>query len=181
MIIKVRYTNLREVFSRNIVINKNIKLKELEAKIRERFDVGYDENVEIYYIDDDKDRIAISFEEELALAMENGKIQTLEIVTKPKTVDDICVYPDVPNGKEGECLEVLIESEYLTIANATNSDTKAWGTYIYTNDSDVVKTLVHSEKIKLPATAPPYNVIATLRFLPGCIKYIGSASQGDRT
>ncbi|CAG8556679.1 15343_t:CDS:2 [Funneliformis mosseae] len=178
MIIKVRYTNLREVFSRNIVINKNIKLKELEAKIRERFDVGYDENVEIYYIDDDKDRIAISFEEELALAMENGKIQTLEIVTKPKTVDDICVYPDVPKGKEGECLEVLIESEYLTIANATNSDTKAWGTYIYTNDSDVVKTLVHSEKIKLPATAPPYNVIATLRFLPGCIKYTGSASQG---
>ncbi|CAI2170432.1 17208_t:CDS:2 [Funneliformis geosporum] len=176
MIIKVKYTNLLESFSRKIVVDKSIKLKELENKIRERFDVDFDQSVEIFYIDDDKDRIAISFEDELALALENGKLQTFEII-----VDEFCVYPEVPNGKVGECVEILIESKYLTIANATSSNTKAWGTYIHTNDSDIVKTLANSEKIKLNEVAPPYNIVAVLLFVPGCINYIGSVSQGVRT
>src|ERR1043165_9070631 len=91
------------------------------------------------------------------------------------------VYPQLPKGKICECVEVLIEPQYLTTDNATSENTKAWGTFVYTEDSDVVKALVHSGKIEVSENPPPYNIIATLRFIPGCIRYVGSTSQGITT
>ena len=90
-------------------------------------------------------------------------------------------YPQIHKGKPGDCVEVLVESEYLTMGNATRSDTKAWGTYIYTDDSDIVRVLGHTGKVALPDTPPDYNVIATLRYTTGNLKYLGSVSNGVTT
>ena len=74
-----------------------------------------------------------------------------------------------------------MKSEYLTLANAMISDTKAWGTYIYTDDSDIVKVLGHSGKIALTDSPPRYNVIVALRYTYGNTKYSGSSSNGITT
>ncbi|CAG8597946.1 13530_t:CDS:2 [Acaulospora colombiana] len=179
--IKVRYNSGGTRIARRITISKYIKLEELEYKIRERFDVSLDKRIEIYYLDDEGDHIAITFEEELALALESPNALTLELVVKPKIIDAFYTYPKVSKGSPGDITEVLVEDQWLTIPSATRNDTKAWGTHIYTGDSDLVKALVHTEKIELTDLPPRYNVIATLRFLPGCIKYIGSTSQGITT
>ncbi|CAB4405149.1 unnamed protein product [Rhizophagus irregularis] len=181
MIIKARHTSHGETKARKIYADKNIKLEELEYKIRERFDISYEKGIEIFYLDEENDRVIVSFEDELMLALRNSKIPVFEIIVKPKTVDNECIYPQVPKGKPGDCVEVLVESQYLTLPNAMRDDTKAWGTYSYTNDSDIVKVLAHSEKVDLPDDPPPYNVIATLRLLPGNLKYIGTTIHGITT
>jgi hypothetical protein len=38
--------------------------------------------------------------------------------------------------------------------------------------------LVHSEKLVLTDDQPEFNVVATLRFVPGCIKYMGTQNNG---
>jgi len=49
--------------------------------------VGYDKKIEIFYTDDEKDRVVVSFEDELVLALENGNT-LFEIVTKTKVKDE---------------------------------------------------------------------------------------------
>ncbi|GBC00738.1 hypothetical protein RclHR1_03960012 [Rhizophagus clarus] len=181
MIIKARHTSHGETAARRINVDRQIKLDELEYKMRERFDISYEKGIELFYLDEDNDRVIVSFEDELALALESSKIPIFEIVVKPKVVDSECTYPQVPKGKPGDCVEVLVESQYLTLANAMREDTKAWGTYTYTNDSDIIKVLAHSEKIDLPDDPPPYNVIVTLRLLPGNLRYIGTTTRGVTT
>ncbi|CAG8546375.1 7864_t:CDS:2, partial [Diversispora eburnea] len=180
IIIKARCNVDEGQVARKIVIDKNIKLEELEYKLRERFDVSYDKRVELYYLDE-QDHIAVTFEDELALAMESSKVPIFELVVKQKAIDGFYTYPKVSKGKPGDVFEVLVESQWLTITNATRDDTKAWGTFIYTDDSDVVKALAHTEKVELTDIPPEYNVIATVRFLPGCLKYYGSSCQGITT
>ena len=51
----------------------------------------------------------------------------------------MCLYPETAKGQPGEAVEVWVAAQYLTIANATREDTKAWGTFVYTDDSDVLK------------------------------------------
>nr|CAG8607438.1 60_t:CDS:2 [Entrophospora candida] len=143
-------TNNIETVTRKISIHKNIKLEELEYKIRERFNINYDKGIDIFYIDEENDRIYVTHEEELLLVLKN-------------------------------IVDVLIESKYLTTSYVSKSGTKAWGTYIFTDDSDIVKALAHSEKIELTDTPPSHNVIATIRFLPGCLEYVGSTNQGIST
>uniref|UniRef100_A0A1D1YG60 RXT3-like protein C1259.07 n=1 Tax=Anthurium amnicola TaxID=1678845 RepID=A0A1D1YG60_9ARAE len=181
MIIKAKRTNHGETTARRIHVEKDIKLEELEYKIRERFDISYDKGVELFYVDEDNDRVVVTFEDELTLALGSNKVPVFEIVVKPRVIDSEYTYPQVPRGKPGDCVEILVESQFLTLANAMRDDTKAWGTYAYTNDSDIVKVLAHSEKIDLPENPPPFNAIITLRLLPGNLKYIGSTSQGITT
>ncbi|RIA93863.1 hypothetical protein C1645_818834, partial [Glomus cerebriforme] len=77
--IKARYTNYGETTARKISISKNIRLEELEYKLRERFDLSYDKKIDLYYIDEDNDRVIISFEDELASAMESSKTPIFEV------------------------------------------------------------------------------------------------------
>ncbi|CAG8821167.1 6635_t:CDS:2, partial [Racocetra fulgida] len=63
-----------------------------------------------------------------------------------------CTYPHVVKGKIGEIVEILIESRWLTIINATREDTIAWGTDIFTDDSDVVK-------VDLTDTPPQHDLV----------------------
>ncbi|CAJ0650770.1 14811_t:CDS:2, partial [Entrophospora sp. SA101] len=60
-------TNNIETVTRKISIDKNIKLEELEYKIRERFNINYDRGIDIYYIDEENDRIYVTHEDELLL------------------------------------------------------------------------------------------------------------------
>ena len=41
--------------------------------------------------------------------------------------------------------------------------------------------LVHADKICLAHIPPPFNVIATVRFLPGCVTYVGSTRNDITT
>ncbi|CAG8665517.1 6478_t:CDS:2 [Dentiscutata erythropus] len=181
VIIKAKYVVYGESIARKLVVSKDIKLEELEYKLRERFNVNYDRGVEIYYIDDDNDHIIITFEDELALALESSKLPVFGLTIKPKNFDKVCTYPRLVKGKIGELIEVLIESRWLTTSNATREDTIAWGTDIFTDDSDILKAVTHSEKVDLTDIPPRHDLIVTIRFLPGCLKYSGSARQGINT
>ncbi|CAG8522057.1 18852_t:CDS:2 [Acaulospora morrowiae] len=181
VVIKARYNLGKRKIARKLLIKKDIKLVDLEDKLHDRFDVNYDKKIEIYYLDEEKDYVAITHQEELALAMETEDSLTLELIVKSKIVESFCTYPKISRGNPGDIIDVLIEDQWLTLSNALRDDTKAWGTHIYTEDSDVVKALAHSEKIDLADLPPQYNIVATLRFLPGCIKYIGSTVQGITT
>ncbi|CAJ0841021.1 387_t:CDS:2 [Entrophospora sp. SA101] len=141
-------TNNIETVTRKISIDKNIKLEELEYKIRERFNINYDRGIDIYYIDEENDRIYVTHEDELLLVLKSQESPKFDVVVK---------------------------------SVKSKSGTKAWGTYIFTDDSDIVKALAHSEKIELADTPPSHNVIATIRFLPGCLEYVGSTNQGIST
>ncbi|GBC07100.1 hypothetical protein RclHR1_07250002 [Rhizophagus clarus] len=181
MIIKVRHTNHGETTTRRFKIDRHIKLDELKNKMCERFNINYEKGIKLFYFDEDNDHVIVSFEDELTLALESNKVPIFEIVDKPKIVDRECIYPQVPKGDPGDCVKILVESQYLTLANAMRKDTEAWGTYIYSNDSDIVKVLVHSEKMGLADDPPPYDVIVTLRLLPGNLKYIGTTNRGVTT
>ncbi|CAG8473956.1 9704_t:CDS:2 [Cetraspora pellucida] len=181
VIIKARHVVSGELVARKLVVSKDIRLDDLEYKLRERFNVSYDRRIELYYIDDDNDQIIITYEDELALALGSSRIPVFGLYVKPKSVDKVCTYPHVVKGKIGETVEILIESRWLTIINATREDTIAWGTDIFTDDSDVVKAVTHSEKVDLTDTPPQHDLIVTIRFLPGCLKYAGSTRQGITT
>ncbi|CAG8642979.1 11779_t:CDS:2 [Gigaspora margarita] len=174
IIIKARHVVSGELVARKLVVNKDIKLDDLEYKLRERFNVSYDRRIELYYIDDDNDHIIITFEDELALALESSKLPVFGLTVKPKTVEKVCTYPHIIKGKFGELVEVLIESRWLTITNATREDTIAWGTDIFTDDSDIIK-------VDLTDTPPQHDLVVTVRYLPGCLKYNGSSRQGITT
>jgi len=63
----------------------------------------------------------------------------------------MCLYPETAKGQPGEAVEVWVAAQYLTIANATREDTKAWGTFVYTDDSDVLKgSVLQSILLKNP-------------------------------
>ncbi|KAF0462687.1 Rxt3-domain-containing protein [Gigaspora margarita] len=135
IIIKARHVVSGELVARKLVVNKDIKLDDLEYKLRERFN----------------------------------------------TVEKVCTYPHIIKGKFGELVEVLIESRWLTITNATREDTIAWGTDIFTDDSDIIKAITHSEKVDLTDTPPQHDLVVTVRYLPGCLKYNGTSRQGITT
>ncbi|CAG8772069.1 10620_t:CDS:2 [Gigaspora rosea] len=174
IIIKARHVVSGELVARKLVVKRDIKLDDLEYKLRERFNVSYDRRIELYYIDDDNDHIIITFEDELALALESSKLPVFGLTVKPKVVEKVCTYPHIIKGKFGELVEVLIESRWLTITNATREDTIAWGTDIFTDDSDLIK-------VDLTDTPPQHDLVVTVRYLPGCLKYNGSSRQGITT
>ncbi|CAG8640774.1 1668_t:CDS:2 [Dentiscutata heterogama] len=178
MIIKIRYKRDGKQVARKIDIRKNISLEELEQKLRERFDISYDKRVELHFLDEENDRIVISFEDELALILASQKAPIFELTVKTKVVDNFYNYPKVAKSKPGETAEVLIQSKWLTTASIIRRDTKVWGTWIFTDDSDIVKALVHLGKIELTEQPPQYNLIVSLRYLPGCLKYLGSINEG---
>ncbi|CAG8495761.1 2090_t:CDS:2 [Dentiscutata erythropus] len=174
MIIKIRYKRDGKQIARKIDIRKNISLEELEQKLRGRFDISYDKRVELHFLDEENDRIVISFEDELALILASQKAPIFELIV----VDNYYTYPKVAKSKPGEIAEVLIQSKWLTTASIIRRDTKVWGTWIFTDDSDIVKALVHMGKIELTEQPPQYNLIVSLRYLPGCLKYLGSTNEG---
>ncbi|CAG8456767.1 850_t:CDS:2, partial [Scutellospora calospora] len=178
MIIKARYKLYGKQISRKINIRKNISLEELEQKLRERFDITYDKRIELYSPDEDNDLIVISFEDELALILASQKFPIFELIVKPKVVDNFYIYPNVIKSKPGETAEIFIKSKWLTTASIMRQDTKVWGTGIYTDDSDIIKVLVHLGKLDLTEQPPQYNLIVVLRYLPGCLKYVGSTNEG---
>ncbi|KAF0546650.1 Rxt3-domain-containing protein [Gigaspora margarita] len=178
MIIKVKYKHDGKHIARKIDIRKNISLEELEQKLRERFDINYDKRVELHFLDEENDRIVISFEDELALILASQKAPIFELIVKAKVVDNFFTYPKITKSKPGEIAEVFIESKWLTTASILRRDTRIWGTLLYTDDSDIVKALVHLGKLELTEQPPSYNLIVSLRYLPGCLKYIGSSNEG---
>ncbi|CAG8444562.1 3433_t:CDS:2 [Ambispora leptoticha] len=182
IIIKVRYlSNFGEALARKIPIHKEIGLEELEVKIRERFEITNDKRIELCYTDEENDRVVISYEDELYLSLQNENPPTFDLIVKSKIIGNAFLYPQPLKGNPGEEVDVWIPAKYLTLEHALNEVTKAWGTHIYTDDSDLVKVLVHSEKLLLDELQPKYNVVATIRFLPGCIKYFGSENHGITT
>jgi hypothetical protein len=52
--------------------------------MRERFDISYEKGIELFYLDEDNDRVIVSFEDELTLVLESSKIPVFEIVVKPR-------------------------------------------------------------------------------------------------
>ncbi|CAG8467753.1 590_t:CDS:2 [Ambispora gerdemannii] len=176
--IKVRHlTNVGEAIARKLPIHRNIGLEDLELKIRERFEISNEKKIQLCYTEE-QDRVIISYDDELYLSLQGEKTPTFDLMIKSKVIGNTFLYPQPLKGSPGELIDVWIASEYLTIDHALNEATKAWGTHIYTDDSDLVKVLLHSEKILLDELPPRYNVVVTVRLLPGCIKYIGSACHG---
>ncbi|CAG8633838.1 14340_t:CDS:2, partial [Dentiscutata heterogama] len=103
-------------------------------------------------------------------------VSTTELPPRNISLDNVLTYPNISKGKDGDVIKVLIESRWLTITNAAGKN--AWGTDIYTSDSDLVKAVAHSEKIKITDKPPQHNIIVTIRFLPGQLSYNGSTRQG---
>ncbi|CAG8751318.1 14357_t:CDS:2 [Cetraspora pellucida] len=173
MIIKIRHKRDGKQVARKIEISENVSLEELEQKLRERFDIKYDQRVELYYLDEENDRIVVSFEDELALILASQESPLFEMIV----VDNFYTYPKVSKSKPGEVAEIMVPSKWLTTASIIRKDTKLWGTWIFTDDSDIIKALVHLGKLELTENTPEYNLIVTLRYLPGCLKYIGSTNE----
>ncbi|CAG8579509.1 15771_t:CDS:2, partial [Cetraspora pellucida] len=164
--------------ARKIDIRENISLEELEQKLRERFDISYDQRVELHSLDEEDDRIVVSFEDELALILASQESPLFEMIIKPKVVDSFHTYPKVAKSKPGDIVEIMISSKWLTTASITRKDTRIWGTWIFTDDSDIIKALVHVGKLELTEKPPEYNLIVAIRYLPGCLKYVGSTNEG---
>ncbi|KAF8979822.1 hypothetical protein BGZ52_004538, partial [Haplosporangium bisporale] len=106
----------------------------------------------------------------------------------------------LPNmeGNENSLLEVRIASTYLTYDNAKVRKRELWGTEVYTDDSDVVATLIHSGFYIPPLTptstdqdslqptgqhnfasliqhiCPGFDLAVTIRAMPKLEKYQGS-------
>uniref|UniRef100_A0A1D1YW51 RXT3-like protein C1259.07 n=1 Tax=Anthurium amnicola TaxID=1678845 RepID=A0A1D1YW51_9ARAE len=181
IIVKVKYDTPTESMARNFYLPSKVRLEDLEYKIRERFEITSDLKVELCYIDEDGDRIMITHDDDMLLALSQERKPTFELLVKSKVSEEMCLYPETAKGQPGEAVEVWIAAQYLTVASATREDTKAWGTFVYTDDSDILKALVHADKICLAHVPPPFNVIATIRFLPGCVSYIGSTRNDITT
>ncbi|CAI2179858.1 9918_t:CDS:2 [Funneliformis geosporum] len=73
---------------------------------------------------------------------------------------------------------VVFKSGFLTIKKAIESQSVIWGTNVYSQDSDLLKALIHSKPIKLTANPPPYDIIATVKVLGKQLRFIGSFSNG---
>ncbi|CAG8447337.1 5965_t:CDS:2, partial [Dentiscutata heterogama] len=81
-------------------------------------------------------------------------------------------YPNIPNCEIGDVIKVFIGSQWLTSTNTRGK--KAWGTDIYTSDSNLVMGKL---KLDLSEAWPVYDIIVTLCFLPGQHNYTGSTRQ----
>ncbi|RHZ44030.1 hypothetical protein Glove_772g10 [Diversispora epigaea] len=83
-------------------------------------------------------------------------------------------------GEIGEAVEMHVSSQYLTFSYASMKT--AWGTGIYTTDSDLIKALGHSGVYTLSKQSPPdHDLSVILRFVPGCDKYFGSINNSLRS
>ncbi|CAG8533280.1 164_t:CDS:2 [Diversispora eburnea] len=99
--------------------------------------------------------------------IENNNRRVLTYPTKKKI-----------QGEIGEAVEMHVSSQYLTFSYASMKT--AWGTGIYTTDSDLIKG--HSGVYTLSKQSPPdHDLSVILRFVPGCDKYFGSINNSLRS
>ncbi|RIA95141.1 hypothetical protein C1645_817114 [Glomus cerebriforme] len=121
---------------------------------------------EIHYKDEDNDRITVTYDDEFQAALENNPPAKFELVIKSikderdRLIKNRIVYCKGLCGNVGDYNEVVFKSHDLTLDKLA---------------------LVHSHPIKLTKTPPPYEIIATLKILPGQSSYLGSFSSGIET
>lgn len=80
-------------------------------------------------------------------------------------------------------IEVRVSASHISTKNYEVQTRKVWGTDVYTDDSDLVAMLLHSNKF--PVRAPPPRSIAgvavILRVLPGGTEYKSTTNNGVRS
>ncbi|RHZ49024.1 hypothetical protein Glove_535g45 [Diversispora epigaea] len=118
---------------------------------------------------------------ELEVEVKKILSNTKEAKKNERPIKARIIYPESlrRGGTVDTYYEVVFKSSFLTLKCVHSSSLNPiYGTGIYTDDSDLLKALIHSKPIKLSEDPPPYNILATIKILGTQSHYIGSYSNG---